>query len=35
MCSAMMVVMWTRQREIEDQSENDVEDTMGYEKSGV
>jgi hypothetical protein len=31
----MMVDLWTRKREIRDQDENDVDDTSGYEKSGV
>ena len=35
MCSAMMVEMWIRKREMGDEDENDVEDTSGYEKSGV
>jgi len=30
-CSAMMVEMWTRKREMGDEDE----DTRGYEKSGV
>jgi len=34
-CSAMMVEMWMRKREMGDKDENDVEDTSGYEKSGV
>jgi len=28
----MMVELWTRKREMEDEDENDVEDTSGYEK---
>jgi len=31
----MMVELWTRKREIGDADENDMEDTSGYEKSGV
>ena len=31
----MMVEMWMRKREMGDEDENDVEDTSGYEKSGV
>jgi len=31
----MMVEMWMRKRERGDEDENDVEDTSGYEKSGV
>jgi hypothetical protein len=27
LCSAMMIEMWTRKREIRDEDENDVEDT--------
>jgi hypothetical protein len=34
-CSAMMVELCTRKREKGDEDENDVEDTSGYEKSGV
>jgi len=34
-CSAMMVGMWMRNREMGDEDENDVEDMSGYEKSGV
>jgi hypothetical protein len=30
----MMVEMWTRNREMEDEDETDMEDTSGYEKSG-
>jgi len=33
--SAIMVVMWMRKREMGDEDENNVEDTSGYEKSGV
>ena len=31
----MMVELWTRKREIGDEDENDMENTIGYEKSGV
>jgi hypothetical protein len=31
----MMVELWTRQREMGDEDENDMENTSGYEKSGV
>jgi len=31
----MMVELWTRNREIGDQDENSMENTSGYEKSGV
>jgi len=31
----MMVELWTRKREMGDEDENDIEDTSGYEKSGV
>jgi hypothetical protein len=31
----MMVELWTRKREIWDKDENNVEDTTGYDKSGV
>jgi len=31
----MMVELWTRKREMGDEIENDMEDTSGYEKSGV
>jgi len=31
----MMVELWTRKREMGDEDENDVEDTSGYDKSGV
>jgi len=31
----MMVVLWTRRREMGDEDENDMENTSGYEKSGV
>jgi len=35
LCSAMMVEMWMRKREMGDKDENNVEDMSGYEKSGV
>jgi len=31
----MMVDLWTRKREMGDEDENYMEDTSGYEKSGV
>jgi len=31
----MMVELWTRKREMGDEDENDMEDTSGYDKSGV
>jgi len=31
----MMVELWTRKREMGDEDENYMEDTSGYEKSGV
>jgi hypothetical protein len=31
----MIIVLWTRKREIGDEDEYDVEDTSGYDKSGV
>jgi len=31
----MMVELWTGKREKGDEDENDMEDTSGYEKSGV
>ena len=31
----MMVELWTRKREMGEEDENDMEDTSGYEKSGV
>jgi len=34
-CCTMMVVLWMRNREMGDEDENDMEDTSGYEKSGV
>jgi len=34
-CSAMMVELWTRWREMGDDDENDIEDTSANEKSGV
>ena len=35
LCSAMMVELLTRKREMGIEDENDMEDTSGYEKSGV
>jgi hypothetical protein len=35
LCSAMMVELWTRKREMGDENEDDVEDTSRYEKPGV
>jgi len=35
LCSAMMLELWTRKRAMGDEDENVVEDTSGYEKSGV
>jgi hypothetical protein len=32
---AMMVELWTRRREMGDEDENNMEDTSGYDKSGV
>ena len=32
---AMMVELWTRQREMGDEDENDMEDTSEPEKSGI
>jgi hypothetical protein len=32
---AMMVELWTRMREMGDEDDNNMEDTSGYEKSGV
>jgi hypothetical protein len=32
---AMMVEMWTRKREMGNEDENDMEDTSGYDNSGV
>ena len=32
---AMMVELWTRKREMGEEDENDMEDTIGYEKSVV
>jgi hypothetical protein len=32
LCSAMMVELWTRKREMGDEHESDMEDTSGYEK---
>jgi len=31
----MMVELWTRNREMGDEDENDMENKSGYEKSGV
>jgi len=31
----MMVELWTRKQEMGDEDENDMENTSGYEKSGV
>jgi hypothetical protein len=31
----MMVELWTRKRELWEEDEKDVDDTSGYEKSGV
>jgi len=31
----MMIELWMRKREMGDEDVNDVEDTSGYEKSGV
>jgi hypothetical protein len=31
----MMVELWTKQREMGDEDENNVENTRRYEKSGV
>jgi hypothetical protein len=31
----MMLQLWTERREMGDADENDMEDTNGYEKSGV
>jgi len=35
LCSAMMVELWMRKREMGDEDRNDVEDMSTYEKSGV
>jgi len=32
---AMMVELWTTKRDLGNEAENDMEDTSGYEKSGV
>ena len=32
---AMMVELWTRKRAMGEEDENDMEDTIGYEKSVV
>ena len=31
----MMIELWTRKRDLRDEDENNVEDTSGYEKTGV
>jgi len=31
----MIIELWTRKREMGDEDENDMENTSGYEKSGV
>jgi hypothetical protein len=31
----MIVELWTRKREMEDEDENNMENTSGYEKSGA
>jgi len=31
----MMVELWTRKREMGDEDENDLDNTSGYEESGV
>jgi hypothetical protein len=31
----MMIELWMRKREMRDEDENNVEDTNGYNKSGV
>jgi hypothetical protein len=31
----MIVELWTRKRDMRDEDEYDMEDTSGYEKSGV
>jgi hypothetical protein len=35
LCSAMMVELWMRKREMGDEDENDVEDTSRYENSRI
>jgi len=35
LCSAMMVELWTRKREMGEEDESDMEDMSGYHKSGV
>jgi len=35
MCSVMIIELWPRKRETENEEENDVEDPSGYEKSVV
>jgi len=34
-CSAMILELWMRMREMGDEDENDVEDTSAYTRSGV
>jgi hypothetical protein len=34
-CSAMMVELWTRKREMGNEDENDMENTSGYGKSQI
>jgi hypothetical protein len=31
----MMIELWTKKRKMGNEDENDVEDTSGYDKSGV
>jgi hypothetical protein len=35
LCSAMMVELWTRKREMGDENEDNVDDTSRYGKQGV
>jgi hypothetical protein len=35
LCSVMMVELWSRQREIEQEDENEVENICPYANSGV
>jgi hypothetical protein len=35
LCSAMMIELWKRKREMGCEDANDVENTSGYKKSGV
>jgi len=35
LCSAMMVELWTTKIELDDEEENDVKNTSGYEEPGV